>query len=142
MDMRKAITEAIEKNLSTEIGVALKERLKKADVDADTAERLTTDVNTYRCEARALKSEVETLKALENDKEKIKEREQAVSLREKVIELREKHSLERVSDMRALVEAVFANNRFKYSAVGQIPIGDQNGYVNTYPTSREVEGEG
>lgn len=141
-DIEQAIKDAIESKLPTQVGTVLKERLEQAEKDAKAVDEVLRTANARADEIRRLQSDLADAEKIVAKSGDLDKRERDLELREKVIELREECAAVRVVDMRSLVEAVFANNRFKYSMTGQIPVADSNGCVYSQPTDRHVEGEG
>jgi hypothetical protein len=146
-EMMAMINAAIEKNLSAEIGTALKERLAKADQDAIELRQAKADVQQMKEESYKQKDRADRLARDHDAMMKrcgdLDGREKALAIREATIELREGCASARIADMKYIVEAVFANNRFKYSMTGYMPAGcDQYGNAQTASVHRDVEGEG
>jgi len=141
-ELQEKIREAIDTSLPTEVGTALKQRLEQADRDAEAVVEMTEGIRKKNDIMQSQEHMIAELKANEKIAAELDAREREITLREKLIELKEQHANARVADMRSLVEAVFANNRFKYSMTGQVPVADGNGCVYSQPTTRDVEGEG
>ena len=125
MAINDDIKAAIDKNLSMEVGKALKERLELVEIlegrlraSAKLAEERTQLIETQTAQLARAGDLVEKAKALQ-----LKDAEvTAKLLRADLIALKEEHAKERVAEMRGLVLAVFANNQFKYQV-------NDNGYM-------------
>lgn len=146
MNITAEITEAINKHLSHEIGTALKERLQRADNDAELVETSKKAADFWKCAADEKTRELAAHEALKIREQKVSAREALASEAERRVSfeyLRVEQANIRVADMKEIVRAVFSNNRFKYSEVGSAPVGvPTGGYITTAPTTKEITHEG
>lgn len=143
---------AIDKNLSAEVGAALRQRLKQAE---DNESALTK----AEAELVVLRRIDKTQRQLDREQvefttRRIAVEKQAADLihREAMLALREEHAKERVGEMRQVVRDVFSNNRYKYRESGSVPVGvaqaagpsayQGSAMAMTAPVDRTVEGEG
>ena len=132
MAINDDIKAAIDKNLSTEVGKALKERLELVEV-------LEKRLETYEKLAKERTQLIETQTAQLAKFGDLERRAAAITvtdievskklLRADIIALKEEHAKERVAEMRNLVALVFQNNQFKYQVTdnGYMPIATSMG---------------
>lgn len=123
------LMESIDKNLPQMVGDSLKARLVQADKDkeaADRVPRLTEELQRAQAAHRVLLSQSESVSTREKA---VEARDQTVTLREQMCALKETHAKERVSEMRGVVQDVFANSKFKYTESNNTytPQGSQGG---------------
>lgn len=124
------IQDAINKNLPTQVGEALKKRLEEADKN----DRLIVE---YKAEETRLRAEVSRLKNLDDIAKTFATRESALVKAERVLEIaqavskvRDEVTGNRLADLKEVVLAVFANSKFKYKEEGcnssYTPAGSNN----------------
>jgi beta-glucosidase-like glycosyl hydrolase len=137
MALDKDVQEAINKNLSKEVGTILQERLQKADqLELENAE-LKRNLEAAIATRNKLQELNQTAEALDKRRLLLNEKEAAIAMREAVVNLREKHADEKVSLMRGVVQDVFANSRLKYSETSSFPMQVSNGgYTTQVSTTR------
>ncbi len=102
MDIQKEIEEAIEKNLSAEVGGLLKKRLEKIE----ELEKENKDLNDQN------KNQSDQIKNLSKENESLKDREWSVNAREQQVEVREQKvtQIEHTLEIHKLKEN-FANEK-------------------------------
>jgi hypothetical protein len=141
--MKKGISEAITKHLSTEVGAALQAELKEL-------ERYRLDYPALAKESAAQKVENARLAKVEQG---IESRECAVAIREAAVsavekkifeaELRQKTAEEKVAFAGDLLKTVFANNVVKSSRFGSVALATSypggGSAIQTAPTSETEE---
>lgn len=169
-DMLEGILAAIETSLPASTCGVLKDRLERlASVEGELVAltKLHGSVCADRDREAAVARDFRGRQSrLERDHDAVIAREHACRLREQACEYREQvndlkdtHATERVGEMKDLVEAVFANSRFKYERVSTVPVVvpgmppgpvDQYGnaqlgssaHVEKQEVTEKVEGEG
>lgn len=144
--LEKDIAEAIQKNLSAEVGQLLKNRLAKADTDEELARSLQVQLTNEKLEVEKLKGQLATYRDIANREIVVKSNEVALREREwelKVKEAELKGRMLGVDLNHDIVKAVFANSRFKYSETGHMPVSAPPGYShNTGSFSKSIDQEG
>lgn len=117
MALESEIFNIINAQLPAQVGEALKKRLAQAEKDAADAETLRREISDVKRERNTLQEQVSQCRKLET---LIKEQtEAAQKLRDaqtddKIIKLQQEFAQARVSDMKEVVLAVFANSKLKY----------------------------
>ena len=147
------INAIIKKQLPAEVGKALKEELAELT-------QLRKLVKEMEATAAKQDERIKELYALNNYHYAIKEREEKVvtdeeaiaasnsrlATQKQLVELKDKMLGERNSDLKEVVLSVFANNKFKYTENGMMPVsigggGGSCGYAQQEPHNKTVEGE-
>jgi hypothetical protein len=145
MALETDISDALTRNLPQSVGAVLRDRL--AEADKNEAALKSANGSLKKLEERLadlLRREKFDYELIERAN-KLGAAEAALALREATIKLREECAQLRVSDMKELTLAVFANNRFKYSSTGYESVPVMNaGYQSLQQTTRgtAVEGQG
>lgn len=113
--INKAIKEAIEANLSSEVAGNLKDFITKAEENAVVIKELQVDTKTQH-------DELLVLRTLNNQKNDLERRERECVNREAMLELENKVLIVktecqnmRVDEIRGLVSTVFQSNRLGYN---------------------------
>ena len=112
------LMEAVDKGLPHMVGEQLKKRLIQADKDAEEAARIPTLQKMYDEAHKKLAGMDTREKDATRRESEVSLRETNTTLREKLVELKEQHAKDRVTEMRGVVQDVFANAKFKYQDVG------------------------
>jgi hypothetical protein len=117
MSLEVEILNVINSQLPAQVGEALKKRLVQAEKDAADVEVLRKEICDVKKELIKAQATVSTCRDMEA---RIKDMtESAQKLRDAqtdaaIIKLKEEHAAARVSDMKDVVLAVFANSKLKY----------------------------
>ena len=145
MSLDDDIRQAIEANLTAELGTRLKERLERADVDArsleDAREILKQNDAALAKHEQHARSEAD----LKNREVQIADRERVLDLREAVSEVREQYSTMARDDLMKVMEVVFKGpaQRLAFdlqggiqglinaSGMSQSPYANLNGKIET-----------
>jgi hypothetical protein len=139
------IQEAIKKNLSAEVGDALRKRLNEADADLKALEVLHKRLAELELVAKEVQSDKQRAKQIEMLEEKEKALRRAETDKY-IITLREQSAKDREAFALRVLEIVFSNNVYKYrtTETGNLPIpASQPGtYPSTMPYNREASGVG
>ncbi len=120
--MEKEFLEVIDKNLPNMVGSALKEKLKQADTDAESVRALRKQVEDYSKKDDIFRDLENKRVRLESAEKELKTKQDAFAIKEAVLNVKEEIWKERLADNRYLIDAVFANQRFKYSECGSVPL--------------------
>jgi hypothetical protein len=147
MALTDDLKNAIEKNLSAEVGATLKKVLDRAEADASALALSKMSEENLRNQLHALQKQVKSQEALEELISKNQETEAkalAATAFKQMVDLKMKHSEERVADMKHLVGLVFQNNFYKYQVMdsGSTPVNMGNGCVTSAGHSRTITGTG
>jgi hypothetical protein len=148
MALQDDLRAAIEKNLSAEVGAALKELLASAERDAAALVENRKFVESLKGQVEALSATVLKAGDLDKKAQDLRTKESEVNnklLRAEIVALKEEHAKERVADMKHLVSLVFQNNQFKYSLTetGNLPAGtDQYGNTKSAYYNKTATAEG
>ncbi len=144
--LEQDIREAIEANLTAEVGKRLQARLEKIDTLEKQAKIDLESLNTKNEELKKLRETCASYANIAKREEVLKVNEAALTHKEwelKVKEARwEGRDLARQDNL-AVVMAVFANNRIKYSETANVPAGtDQYGNPRTSFVSKDATMDG
>ena len=133
--LEKDIAEAIQKNLSAEVGTQLKNRLAKAETDAELVVSLTKQLADEKIRVANLDKIVYSYKDIESREQLVKINEEAIREATWKLKVQEAELKGRESGMNQnfeVVKAVFANNIMKYQH------NDKSyGYANGHNTNSE-----
>ena len=145
--LSEAIQEAVKKNLSGDVGVALQAELKELEL-------LRARIKDYEDGAARIKKELDELRSnkakvadILNREVELTRKEQKVDTREKILEIKEGHAKESVGMMRDVVRDIFSNSKFKYqetiytSENGFVPGGSTQNNINTTKTTEVTDGK-
>jgi hypothetical protein len=107
MSLDDDIRQAIANNLTAEIGTRLKERLDKADADADAVDRMRDTMARMEEDIARHKEHVRSEADIRDREEIIGDRERQLDLKEAVMEAHEKNATASRDDMMKVMEIVF-----------------------------------
>ena len=138
--LTQELMESVDKNLPQMVGDQLKARLMQADKDKEIAAKVPA-LESMLAECKKKLEGIDKRESAVTQRESVVDlRERNAEVKEKLIELREKHATERVSEMRCVVQDVFANSKLKYQETygHTSPSG---GYISGSRTVESAEGK-
>jgi hypothetical protein len=122
MSLDDDIRQAIESNLTAELGTRLKERLDKADADADAVDRMRDTMARMDEDLAQHKEHARSEEDLKNREVQITDRERQFDLREAVLDVQEKYATAARDDMMKVMETVFKGpgSRLAFDLAGNL----------------------
>ncbi len=137
------VKKAIEDNLSSAVGVTLKEVLAKGEQNAHDLETANATIIKLKEDLVTAKRNTERVTKLNardaelNRREvKLEKRELKADLEEKQIRLEE--AQKRIDQQDKTLEIVFRNTEIRKTMYGTTAVSDTNGYISQQPMSQDI----
>ncbi len=145
MALETDIQDAIKKNLSAEVGEALRKRLTQADKDAQRVVELEAAYERWRADEKKHGDLTSREVAVTARESRVNDRERELKHLDEIRDLKVKCADDRLGDLRQITAQVFSSPVFRRTveSSGQVPVyippgsqGNSQGYHATMPETK------